>query len=142
MQQDTKTAAEPLTPEMKSTLRNVIAIMLADGKIEDTEQKYLDDVCRRIGAGREDVEEILSNLSGSRYSVPDNPRERICQLLDMVYMMASDGCVDHREMEVCIQLAECMGFDAAVVKTIVKSVDKGTEREQIQEYLQQYMSIQ
>lgn len=140
MEQDAEPVAEPLTPQKKSALRNVITVMLADCKIEPTEKKFFDDFCRRIGATQEDVKEIFARLAGSQYVVPDDPRECICQLLDMVYMMVSDGHIDHREVEVCIQVAERMGFDSSVIKTIMTFVEKGTEREQIQQYLQDSIS--
>ena len=94
---------------------------------------------KRMGIGSKELTEIFSNLGTIKEFIPENPQERIDHLLDMIFMMAVDGHIDAREVEVCMHAAERFGFDTSVIHTIVESMEQGKERDQISELLQSFV---
>ena len=121
------------TKEKKAAVMNVLAVMFADGKIDETEKKFLGAVCKRVGLSQEELKELLSDPGNIKFTVPESRKERIFQLLDMVFMMMIDGEIDQREMDVCITLATRMGFRPTAVSTIVEAIKKGRNRDQVKE---------
>ena len=45
--------------ETETAVKNVIAVMLADGKIDPNEMKFLSMVCQRAGVSEKELKSIL-----------------------------------------------------------------------------------
>ncbi|HUT88265.1 MAG TPA: hypothetical protein VMY37_02100 [Thermoguttaceae bacterium] len=120
------------TKEKKSTVKNVIAVMLADGKITSEEQEFLAAVCVRVGLSPAELKSILDDPQKVSFTPAKAPKERIMQLLDVVFMMMIDGEVDQREMRLCQAIATQLGFPASavpkLVMAIIEGIKKGRER--------------
>lgn len=120
----------------RGILQNLISVMVADCKIDPAEMQFLEKTRQRMGISREELTEVFLNLGIIQEFIPEEPQERIAQLLDMVFMMMVDGHIDDREVEVCTLTAQRFGFDAAVINTIIESLEQGKEREEISRLLQ------
>ena len=120
----------------RGILQNLISVMVADCRIDPAETRFLEKMCQRMGISREELADVFLNLGMIKEYVPDQPQERIAQLLDMVFMMMVDGHIDDREVDVCKLAAQRFGFDAAVIDTIIESLEQGKEREEIGRLLQ------
>ena len=128
-----------MTPEEKSALQCMIAVMLADGKIQPGEQQFLNEICRRFDITEEELNEAFATLGTSRHVFPKDPPGRISYLLDMAYMMLADGSIDPREMDLCQRASRCLGFEPAVVDQVVSAIEKGIEREKIEKLMQSFV---
>ena len=120
------------TKEKKSTVKNVIAVMLADGKITSEEEELLAAVCVRVSLSPAELKSILDDPQSVSFTPAKAPKERIMQLLDVVFMMMIDGEIDQREMRFCQAIATQLGFPASavpkLVMAIIEGIKKGRER--------------
>jgi uncharacterized tellurite resistance protein B-like protein len=108
--------------ERESAVKNLIAVMLADGKIEDNEKVHLGRICQRYGITDKQFKEILQKPQDIKFTVPQDPNARMQQLIDIVWMMMIDGHIDQREMDMCIALAVNMGFRPSAVPQLVQHI--------------------
>lgn len=108
--------------EKESAVKNLIVVMLADGKIDDNEKVHLGRVCNRYGITPKQLEDILKKPQNIKFTVPQNPNDRMQQLIDIVWMMLIDGDIDQREMDVCITMATKMGFRPTAVPQLVQHI--------------------
>ena len=116
--------------EKETAVKNLIAVMLSDGKIDPNEMKHLGIVCRRHGMSEKQLKEILKKPQSIKFTVPKEPNARMQQLIDMVWMMLADGQIDQREMDMCIALAMKMGFRPSVVPQLVQHIINEVKRNQ------------
>lgn len=116
--------------EKETAVKNLIAVMLSDGEIDQNEMKHLGIVCRRHGISEKQLKEILSKPQSIKFTVPKEPNDRMQQLIDMVWMMLADGQIDQREMDMCITLATKMGFRPSAVTQLVQHIINEAKRNQ------------
>ena len=121
--------------EKKTAVANAIAVMTADGKIDNSELKLLAAICARVGLSEKKTKEVLANPGKVKFTVPKTREERVRQLIDMVFMMMVDGKIDRREMDVCMTLASRMGFPSSVIPKmmadLIAAIQRGRSREQV-----------
>jgi tellurite resistance protein len=121
--------------EKKTAVRNAIAVMASDESVDARELAMLEQICNRVGLERAELDKLLENPSAVRFTVPDTREERVRQLLDLVFMMMADGEVEARELALCTDLAERMGFAKRVVpallETIMAGIREGRARAQV-----------
>jgi len=129
--------------EKKVAVKNAVLVMMADGKIDEKELAFLGRVCARVGVSPSELKDLLESISQIRFTVPETEKERVCQLMDMVFMMLVDGHIDAREMELCLELGRRLGFPASMISTIVKAVteaiQKGGARAQVAVEVNSYL---
>ena len=106
--------------ENETTVKNAVAVMLADGQIDPNEMKILVMICQRVGVSEKKLQTIIQNPQSIVFTPAKDPNDRLQQLIDMVAMMMADGDIDPREMDVCITLATRLGFRASAVPALVQ----------------------
>ena len=112
----------------KSAIRNVIGIMLADGKIDPRERIFLKAVCKRVGITEQELADLVRNPAGAKFVPPKDDKERLMQLCDMVFMMLADAEIDKRELAFCIAGAGRLGFHAKVVQDLIAKIIASIKR--------------
>lgn len=109
--------------------------MLADGKIAAEELAMLGAIGKRLGITRKMLAEILDNPPKDNFAVPEDDKEKIAQLMDVVAMMAIDGNIDPNEMCVCRTIAVIFGYNSEIIDNVVDciadSIKNGHDREQV-----------
>lgn len=116
--------------ERRSAVKNVIAVMMADGKISDEEKAFLAMVCKRVGVSPSELEEMLGQLTDIRFVKPKDANECAAQLFDAVLMMMADGDISSREMTLCRAIALGLGFRPAAVDRVIELVVDAARRHQ------------
>ncbi len=114
--------------EKETTVKNAIAVMLADGRIDPNEMELLNMICQRVGLSQKQLKSILQNPEKIEFTPAKNPNDRMQQLIDMVAMMMIDGDIDPREMDVCKTLAARLGFRSSVVTELVEHIVNELEK--------------
>lgn len=121
--------------EKETTVKNAIAVMLADGQIDRNEMQLLGIICRRVGLSEKEFNVILQNPQSIAFTPARSLDDRMQQLIDMVAMMMIDGHIDPREMEICIHLASKLGFRpssvAGLVHHIINELENNLETQQV-----------
>lgn len=122
------------TMQKKSALRNAVAVMLADGKIEPNEIATLSIICTRLGLDAGVLKEILANPDKIQFVVPQDDTEKVKQLVDVVFMMMADGDINPKELACCTTVAMGLGFDASIVGKVIlgiaEAIRNGINRDQ------------
>jgi len=111
---------EKSNAEKMSTVKNVVSVMLADGKITHEEQEYLKTMSVRIGLSKSQLEYILKNIESIEFTPAKTKEERFDQLLNAVIMMMVDGDIDKSELTLCHDLAAKLMFSEDTVEDIVQ----------------------
>ncbi len=114
--------------ERRSAVKNVIAVMMADGQISDEEKVFLAMVCKRVGVSANELEGMLGNLTDIRFVKPQSAKECAAQLFDAVLMMMADGDISAREMALCKAIALGLGFRPAAVDRVIELVIDAARR--------------
>ena len=121
------------TMEKKSALRNAVAVMLADGKIEPKEIAILGAICARLGLDATVVKEILDKPTKIDFIAPSDDKEKIAQLVDVVFMMMADGNIDQKELDCCRSVAIGFGYNPSIIGKLVldiaEAIKNGKDRE-------------
>lgn len=110
------------TRARKAAVRNAIAVMTSDGRVDDRELDVLRRISERVGLPSDELEKLLEEDAPAEFVVPATREERVRQLLDMVLMMLADGEIDPREVEWCTAAAGRMGFSETAIPALLDSV--------------------
>lgn len=105
-----------------SHLKNLVVLMLADGKIEKQELASIAAVCSREGLTKADLKRCLESPESIDFVPPANDLQRIQYLKDMVLLMMSDCNIDENEMLVCKMTAEALGFKHEVIDAMILNI--------------------
>ena len=105
-----------------SHIRNIIAVMTADGKVQPEELVLLVKIGKRWGISEREIRRILNNPSSIKLYVPKSIKERVQQMLEMTMMMMVDGKIDATEMMICKVAAVQLGFKPAIVDKMIKDI--------------------
>ena len=69
------------------------------------------------------------------FVVAKDQKERVRQMIDMIFMMMVDGKIDQREMDICTSIGARLGFNPSgiriLVDKIVDAINKGNSEAQI-----------
>ncbi len=115
--------------EKLSHLKNLIALSMADGKLEKAELASISAVMSREGLTQEDLEKCINNPKSIDFVPPTSDDMRIRYLKDMVYLMMIDGNIDKNEIMVCKITAEMLGFRHEVIDAIVMDTIEEIKKE-------------
>ncbi len=110
------------TKEKKSHFKNLVAVALADGKLDDAEAQLLARIGIRMGMDMKEINALLARPEKVKLVLPTDHQEKISQMIDVVAMMIIDGDADSREIQFCMALAAQMGLDPTIVKTIAEKL--------------------
>jgi len=121
--------------EKKSAIKNIVAIMMADGIIADEERACLKIICERVKVSPSELKIIMDAPDSTAFVVPKKKREKICQLVDIISMILSDGDIDEEERDIFFTVSDAFGFSREValsIKTIItQSLESGESIEHI-----------
>lgn len=105
-----------------SHLKNLIALSMADGKVEKSELAAIAAVCSREGLTEDDMKKCLENPDSIQFIPPTDDNTRLRYLRDMVLLMMSDGNIDKNEMVVCKLTAEALGYRHEVIDAMILNI--------------------
>jgi len=108
--------------EKLSHIKALVALAMADGKVEKSELAAIAAVCSREGVSENEIKRILENPESVDFVPPTSDGKRIQYLKDMCLVMMSDGNIDKNEIVVCKLTAEALGFRHEVIDKIVIDV--------------------
>ncbi len=112
----------------KSHFRNLVAVAMADGEIDDDETQLLLQLGQKNYLTLAEIQHVLHHPDEVRFVVPANPRQSLDYLWEMVQMMMIDGQIHPREKAFCKGIALRYGFRPAVVDKIVDTIIEGIAR--------------
>lgn len=115
-----------LSEEKKSKITHVMSLMaviLADGKVEDEEAGLLKAIAQREGLTDEEFNDILKGKkTGVKFTVPKDEEQKIQYLKDATAMMLIDGNLNPEELKLCIAIGVKLGLPSEKVSEIITGI--------------------
>ena len=105
-----------------SHMKNLIEMAMADGRFDDSEEKFLLKLASKHGVSKKKIEEIRNNEMEVEFVLPSNEKEKFNQLFELVNMMVIDQHIDHSELRLCVMLARKFGYTDDKVEELVDSI--------------------
>ena len=115
--------------EKLSHLKALVALSLADGKLEKAELAAIAAVCQREGLTDADLKKCIENPQSIDFVAPSDNATKIKYLKDMVLLMMCDGNIDEKEFVVCKVTAEVLGFRHEVIDAMILDIIKELKEE-------------
>ena len=118
-------------PDSENMIRSAVAVLAADGPIEESGRRFLEALRKKLDVGPEVVEEYLTEAAQGkkRIRVPDDKKEAKRLLDVVVYAAAWDGDVSPQEREMLDAVAGKIGASSAQLDTLIQSrLDKLSSR--------------
>lgn len=85
---------------------NLVSVASADGFIEDSERGFLEERAVEFGLKPDQIAQVMSNIEGLEFIVPELMEDREEQLVDVVFMSMVDGNIEEKEYLLCLNIAE------------------------------------
>ncbi len=111
-----------MEPEKKIKLEhfaNIVAVAASDGKITNEELELLKDRAIEYNLTEKDVNNLIDNAKSLEFIIPMNQIEREEQLSEAVLMSMIDNKIDEKEYDICLKIAEKLGFDKKYLNYII-----------------------
>lgn len=105
-----------------SHIRNLVALAVSDGELDNNELDLIFRIGSRIGLSRDELLRIIQRPESISFSPPEYFRERIEQLYDMVLIMMIDGEIHENEVGLCKLTAVRLGFKHQIIDKMVLDV--------------------
>ena len=103
---------------------NIVAVAASDGKISDDEFLLLKERAIEYGLNETDVDNLIDSAESLEFIIPMNDVEKEDQLSEAVLMSMIDGEIDKKEFDICLKIAEKLGFDEKYLTHIIELSQK------------------
>ncbi len=105
----------------KAHFASIASMALADGKIEEEEQKLLQSLATKLGVNKADVDSILKN-PGQYPLVPSNSaEERMERIHDLFDMIFTDHEISVKELVLIKRYAIGLGYNSIDANELIKN---------------------
>ena len=118
-------------PDIKKTrkikvehFQNLVAVAVADGYIDPTENEFLTEKAEEFNLPAEEVDAILNKSDQLEFLIPMNNVEREDQLADVVFMAMIDGDVHEMEYALCLRIAEKLELSKSYLDHVIDLTKK------------------
>jgi|GEM_PF-245720 uncharacterized tellurite resistance protein B-like protein len=107
----------------KSHIRNLYAIAMADGRLENSEFEFILQIGqRKLFLDGETIRSVINNIEDVSFYVPKTINERLNLLEDYVKITIIDGNINQNEINVCKQIAINFGFRPVVIDKLFNHI--------------------
>ena len=119
----------PETKEAETMLGQAASMMMADGKMEESELAILRGIAARLGVGEADVERILSNPGEVDLTLPQDPFKRALFLIFIISMMCADGTTGEEELKALHSMGSSVGYTTEQIEAAVEAFAAALEEQ-------------
>lgn len=118
----------------KSHIRNLLAVALADGRLENIEFEFILHIADNLYLSREVVREIHASPNDISLFIPPHEKQRLDQLYDLVSLALIDGDLNDKELLTCKNVAIQFGYKPVVVEMIIHTITENVMLHLTKEY--------
>ena len=115
--------------ERLSHVKTMLALALADGKLEKNECAAIAAVASRENVPVEEVEKMLEGKDNVHFTIPQSDEDKAQHLKDLCVLMMVDGNITEKELELCRAVAENYGYRPEVIDALVMSIIEEIKKE-------------
>lgn len=117
-------SSNPPIDKNQSYIKNLIAIAMADGELDDKEAQALLRVATRLGISEWEVRDIIAQHNTIQFVLPKEPKDRIRQLWDLLLIVLVDGKIEERELAILERFALKLRLRGAVATALVRKLQE------------------
>lgn len=114
----------------KKSMRNLIAMAMADGTLDPEEEKFLYRVGSRYGLKDRQITLLINSDKSFTLYIPETHEQKMDQLYDLMQMIYADGIVHGKEVELCEEVVSRFGFAQEMVPWLLE-IFRGNEHPDI-----------
>ena len=112
----------PETVEAETMLAKAVAIMKADGNVDESELSILRDIASRLGIGEGDIDAILNDPESAENSLPTDPFKRALFLVFMASAVWADGKADDAEKKLLSEIGRSLNYSTEQIEAAATAV--------------------
>jgi uncharacterized tellurite resistance protein B-like protein len=116
-------------PIKEEHFANLIAVAYSDGFLNEQEIEFLSRRAEDYGLAIDLIHSMIEKADELKFVVPLNNEDKEDQLADIVYIAMSDGKVHEKEYELCLSIAQKLGFTQKDLDYIIDLTKKLWEEE-------------
>ncbi len=114
----------------KKSMRNLIAMAMADGSLDPEEEKFLYRVGGRYGLKDRQITSLINSDKSFSLYIPESHEEKMDQLYDLMQIIYADGIVHNKEVELCEEVVSRFGYADEMVPWLLE-IFRGNEHPDI-----------
>ena len=112
----------------------IVSLALADGKISDEEQAFINRTAINLEIDEAEVDNIIKNINDYPINPPASKQIRLERLYDLTRMVFADNIADEAEKQLMNRLVIGLGFEADnadyIIKKSFEEVLKGSDEDE------------
>jgi uncharacterized tellurite resistance protein B-like protein len=112
---------------VKSHMKNLIEIAVADGGFGGEERRLLEYIAQRNNISSTELKDIQANASNVSFEVPKIEEDKFSQLYDLVHMMSVDKNIHSEELRLCELFAIKFGYRKEAVREMIETIRQNIE---------------
>ena len=106
----------------KSHVKNLIAVAMADGYLDETEWGLLSSIGRVLGMTEDEIGRIKEHPDSVKFIPPRSYEEKVEQICDLVALMTVDDEINTRELELVRKIALKLDILPQMVDMILQDI--------------------
>ena len=115
--------------ERLSHVKTLLAVALADGKLDKKECAAIATVASRENVPVKEIEKMLDGKDRVSFTVPESDDDKAKHLEDLCVMMMIDGEITEDELDLCKTVAENYGYRPEVIDNVVMAIIESIRRQ-------------
>lgn len=104
---------------------HLIQIALADGKIDENENRMLHKMGKKFGFTDPEIDKLIESTSITNYIPPYELEKRFEQVYNIMKVVLADGIVDENEMRLANKYASVAGFENNKIPELLSHLIEG-----------------
>ena len=110
-------------------LAKAVAIMKADGNVDESELSLLRDIASRLGIGEGDIDTILNDPEAAENSLPADPFKRALFLVFMASAVWADGKCGDAEAQLLTEIGRSLEYSTEQIEAASTAVSSAQQAE-------------
>ena len=117
----------PETVDAETMLAKAVAIMKADGNVDESELSLLRDIASRLGSGEGDIDTILNDPEAAENSLPADPFKRALFLVFMASAVWADGKCGDAETQLLTEIGRSLEYSTEQIEAASTAVSSAQQ---------------
>ena len=106
----------------KNHIKNLLSLAKADGFVHEKEKAVVMKIGRKYGLKERQILQLMESDEKFTLNVPDNHRDKMNLLYDLMLIVLADGVVDKNEISFVEDVVKEFGMKKEIVKWLIDEV--------------------
>ena len=106
--------------EKSSQLANLLKVAFADGSVNYFEDMFIKLIVGKMGIKPQEFKYVIDNLDKISFTAPKTDEQKVSYFWQVLQVMKMDMVADEKELELCKEIGQRIGFSNAQVEKVVE----------------------